>query len=87
VPCDRSRVAAQWVQQVRRNTNRTRDVKGTLNGGLVLCVTVATMATAQAADSTTQKTFFVARDGIYALTALAVSTGLSAFDARIEHNF
>jgi hypothetical protein len=84
---DRSPVAAQWVQRVHRNANRTHDVKGTLSGGLVLCVAAATMATAQAADSTTQKTFFVARDGVYALTALALSAGISVFDARIARNF
>jgi len=48
---------------------------------------VARLTSAQAPDSTTQKTFFVARDGLLAATAIAVSAGLSVFDARIEHNF
>src|SRR5690348_14664235 len=52
-----------------------------------MCVAVARAVTAQGADSATQKTFFTGRDGVYALGALAVSAGLSAFDARIEHFF
>lgn len=52
-----------------------------------MCVAAASVATAQVADSATQKTFFVGRDAIFAVSALAVSAGLSAFDARIERNF
>jgi membrane-associated phospholipid phosphatase len=52
-----------------------------------MCVAATGAAGGQTPDTATQKTFFVARDGLFALATVAVSAGLSAFDARIEHNF
>lgn len=46
------------------------------------------IAAAQSPDSSsTQKTFFIPRDGVIAAGFLAASAGLSLFDARIDHWF
>jgi membrane-associated phospholipid phosphatase len=52
-----------------------------------MCIAASSISGGQAPDSATQKTFFTARDGVFAAAALAVSAGLTAFDARIEHDF
>jgi len=62
-------------------------VNRTWRGVLAMCSVVTGVAGGQSADTATQKTFFVARDGLFAVATIAVSAGLSAFDARIEHNF
>jgi len=79
--------AARWVQKVQPNMNRTRGVKRTWSGVLALCFVATRISGGQAPDSATQKTFFTARDGVYAAAALAVSAGLTVFDPRIEHYF
>jgi membrane-associated PAP2 superfamily phosphatase len=47
----------------------------------------ARMSAGQTPDSATHKTFFIARDGVFAAAALAVSAGLSLLDGDIERNF
>jgi len=66
--------------------NRTQHVRLTC-AAFTLCAAVARLSAAQAPDSATQKTFFIPRDGLYAVGALAVSAGLTVFDPRIEHFF
>lgn len=48
---------------------------------------VPRVASAQSADSATQKTFFVPRDGAIAAGFLVVSAGISIFDAKIARAF
>ncbi len=45
------------------------------------------LASAQSPDSSTQKTFFIPRDGAIAAGFLVASAGLSVFDTRIAHWF
>ena len=63
-------------------------VKGTIAGGVAVICMMVQVAAAQSPDSSsTQKTFFIPRDGAIAAGFLAASAGLSLFDARIDHWF
>jgi len=63
-------------------------VKGTLAARVAALCLAARFVAAQSPDSSsTQKTFFIPRDGAIAAGFLVASAGLSVFDARITHWF
>jgi membrane-associated phospholipid phosphatase len=54
---------------------------------VLAAVLASRLAVAQTADTASQKTFFVPRDGAVAAAFLAVSAGLTVFDSRIARFF
>jgi membrane-associated phospholipid phosphatase len=74
----------QWQRAPERNYT----VKGTIAGGVAAVCAAMQVAAAQSQDSSsTQKTFFIPRDGAVAAGFLVASAGLSVFDVRIAHWF
>ncbi len=58
-----------------------------LHASIALAAVLARGAACQSSDTTRAKTFFVARDGIFASAFVGVSAGVSIFDVRLAHFF